>query len=478
MRLPLAFGLKSLPAPCQALDLGKVLVLSLLAEVLLFCLSTHGQSYSFGDGAPIGTEFNEYLRDGKQALPLPRQAPPPSSANLNIPAAVTGSDTASIPVDKWQVKVGGHMQLDYVLWPNADPAIVDAQNFFNYRRLRLIADGVGYRVFDFRLQMTLEPGEGLIVSDVATPDVKDAYLSINEIPGLGRLRIGNFFVPFSLEQVTNDTNNIFTERSIPTQGIFAADREVGIALYNQSDNERVTWTSGLFFDNINDTLKTRVDNNQGYRLAGRLTWLPYFDEPSQGRYLVHTGIGVLHTSDQDNRIRFGARPHIQRGPILIDTGFLPGDSYTTGNLELAVVWGAVTLQSEAFLSTPRVATANHPLIGGAYAHLSWFLTGESRKYERFGQHGAQFGRNQPFQNLLGDGTGHNAGAWEAKIRWSHLDLDQLNSGRYDDLSVGLNWYWSDRTRIMFDWIHPVTSEDTVFGSTRSDLLAFRFDVNW
>ena len=49
------------------------------------------------------------------------------------------------------------------------------------------------------------------------------------------MRIGNFFVPFSLEQVTNDTNNIFLERAIPSQGVFAADRELGIAFYNATE---------------------------------------------------------------------------------------------------------------------------------------------------------------------------------------------------------------------------------------------------
>ncbi len=31
---------------------------------------------------------------------------------------------------------------------------------------------------------------------------------------------------------------------------------------------------------------------------------------------------------------------------------------------------------------------------------------------------------------------------------------------------------------MFDWIHPLTSGETVFGATESDLLAMRFDFNW
>ncbi|MFO1002406.1 MAG: porin [Planctomycetaceae bacterium] len=174
--------------------------------------------------------------------------------------------------DKWTVKLGGHVQLEYINWANADPAIPGTQDYFEFRRLRLVADGTGYGQCDFRLQMTLEP-ETVGTSPagaVTSPDVKDAYFSMNEIPGLGRIRIGNFFVPFSLEQVTNDTNNIFMERSIPSQGVFAADREVGIALYNCTDDQSVTWASGVFFDSISEGLKERIDDNQGCRVSGRL----------------------------------------------------------------------------------------------------------------------------------------------------------------------------------------------------------------
>lgn len=379
---------------------------------------------------------------------------------------------------KWTVKLGGHIQMDYINWANADPAIADTENYFSYRRLRLVADGTGYDQFDFRLQMTLEPGSGSHENQFASPDVKDAYVSMNEIPGIGRIRIGNFFVPFSLEQVTNDTNNIFNERSIPSQGIFAADREVGIAFYNHSLNKNVSWAGGLFFDDISDTIKTRIDDNQGYRLSGRLNWLPFYDEPSDGRYLIHTGIGILHTDDYDNLVRFRARPQIQRGPVLIDSGNLLADSYTTGNLELAIVWGRITLQNEAFLSSVHMLAGPDATVGGAYSHLSYFLTGEGRSYERFGQHGAQFGRNKPFTNLFASPDGIGWGAWEAKARWSTLNLTDVGEGQYNDFTAGFNWYWSERTRIMFDWIHPFTSRDTVFGDTSSDLLAMRFDVNW
>jgi len=48
--------------------------------------------------------------------------------------------------EKWNVKLGGHVQMDYVLWANAPESIPNANNYFNFRRLRLVADGTGYDV--------------------------------------------------------------------------------------------------------------------------------------------------------------------------------------------------------------------------------------------------------------------------------------------------------------------------------------------
>jgi len=402
------------------------------------------------------------------------------SAGDKSDVKVADGEWQDLSSEKWTVKLGGHVQLDYVTWAQADEAIDDAKNYFEFRRVRLVAEGTGYGVYDFRLQATLEPEtvgdspSGLVTS----PDVKDAYFSINEVPWLGRARIGNFFVPFSLEQVTNDTNNVFLERSIPTQGVFSGDRELGVAFYNATDNRRVTWTTGMFFDNVNDALKERIDDNQGYRISGRLTCLPYYDEPSNGRYLVHLGTGVLHTKDQDGRVRFRARPQIHEGPRLIDSGVLDANSYTTGNVEAAVVWGQFALRSEAFVSGVDMRDEGDVSVSGAYVHGSWFLTGENRIFEPFGQHGAQFARNAPYNNVFAVPGFASLGAWELKTRWSVLDLGNVQRGQYNDLTAGFNWYWSDRTRIMFDWIHPMTSEEAVFGNVDADLLAMRFDFNW
>jgi phosphate-selective porin OprO/OprP len=189
-------------------------------------------------------------------------------------------------------------------------------------------------------------------------------------------------------------------------------------------------------------------------------------------------MGILHTEDSDKRVRFRARPQIHEGPRLIDSGVLNASSYTTGNLESALVYGRFTLQCEAFLSDVRLLNSDNRHVQGCYVHGSYFLTGENRIFEKFGQHGPQFGRNVPNKNFFVTDCYSGPGAWELKSRWSYLDLKNVGAGQYNDYTAGVNWYWNDRTRVMFDWIHPFTSTDTTFGATQSDLLAMRFDFNW
>jgi phosphate-selective porin OprO/OprP len=340
-----------------------------------------------------------------------------------------------------------------------------------------MADGTGYGVFDFRLQIDFEPEGG---DGVATPvtDVKDAYLTMNDVALVQRWRIGNFFVPFSLEQVTNDTNNLFLERSIPTQGIFSADREVGMATYGVSEDKNTTWTFGVFFDRISESRKERIDDRQGTRVSGRFTHLPYYDEASNGRFLVHTGAGLLYSDSFDDLARFRARPQIHEGPFLIDSGELPSNNHLTGNIELATVLGPVSFQSELFACNVNLVNGDSANLYGYYVYGSYFLTGENRNYERYGQHGAQFGRNVPYSNFFAVPGCFSLGALEAKVRTSYLDLEQVGDGQYQDLTVGFNWYWTDRIRCMFDWIHPWTTSETVYGTRSSDLIGMRFDFNW
>lgn len=432
-------------------------------------------------------ELQASLRQPAESSGAPNASPASSDSVLGQPAtAKPGSSEMKkddgwkdVSAEKWSVKFGGQVQGDYITWVHSDPAIIGGQNYFEFRRLRLQAEGTGYGVYDFRLQLEFEP-EAEAESGITGPfvAVKDAYYGIHEIPGLGYVRFGNFYVPVSVEQSTGNADTMFLERSIPVHTVFTPQREVGLASYNISANKKFTWAFGGFFDSISEGLKERVDDNQGTRVSGRVAWTPYYDEPSNGRYLIHAGVGVVYTDDQDDTVRFRTRPHIHEGPRLIDTGNIAAAGYAVFDLELATVWGPFSIQSELFATPVDRIGADDATLYGSYIQASYFLTGENRVYEREGRHYGYFSRVKPFTNFWIVPGSVGWGAWEAKARWSFLDFSELDRGRYDDLTVGFNWYWTERARVMFDWIHPRTSRDTTFGATESDILAMRMEYSF
>jgi phosphate-selective porin OprO/OprP len=72
---------------------------------------------------------------------------------------------------------------------------------------------------------------------------------------------------------------------------------------------------------------------------------------------------------------------------------------------------------------------------GFYLAGSWFLTGESRPYDRRTGVFSALVPRAPFSIRKG-----SPGAWEWKVRWSSVDLDdgRVRGGRMGIVSTGLN----------------------------------------
>lgn len=384
---------------------------------------------------------------------------------------------------KWKHKWGGRVMADNVLFAQ-EPAGAPQQNYFEFRRIRLFTSGTGYGIFDYKLQLDFEPEN----SGAQAVSMKDIWLGMDHVPVLGYVKFGHYYAPFSLEMNTSDKYITFLERTIPTEAVFAPGREVGVAAYNHTHDQNITWGYGVFFDDLSDVTKERIDDNQGTTLAGRMTWTPYYDEMSKGRFLFHTGLGIRYTDPHDNSIRFRSRPHVHEGNYFIDTGtFADASDFTVLGAELATVWGPLSLQSE--LMWTQTSTGDRGLgeqsLYGAYVFASYFLTGEHREYVR--RYGI-FGRVKPLENFwIVRGAGIGAGAVELKARWSYLDFSNVDRGTYNDITVGFNWYWTPYVQIKFDWIHPFTDDTFAnadgapadfLGDTESDIIAIRMQFDF
>jgi phosphate-selective porin len=79
-----------------------------------------------------------------------------------------------------------------------------------------------------------------------------------------------------------------------------------------------------------------------------------------------------------------------------------------------------------------------------YAMASYFIGKGQRGYDK---------RNNRFSSVSIDGNNRNV--WELALRYSRIHLresvDEIK--KMSDVTLGINWYYSETWRVMFNYIH-------------------------
>jgi phosphate-selective porin OprO/OprP len=388
---------------------------------------------------------------------------------------------------------GGRIFFDYANFASQNTDAVrffgDAEDYGEFRSLRLFTEGTGYGVFGYRLELDFAPELGSF--DDPAVRVKDACIGIKDVPWAGTIVLGNQKVPFGLDALTRHEFTTFMERAKPVERAVpystfgdlgptdgdVALRRVGIAIYNHSSCPRWAFQAGVFFEDIDPLMKERVSDEQGFELAARGVWIPIY--ANDGRQVLHVGGGIDYVDDADDQILWAYRPELHEAPIMNAGVANPGDNYVRANLEGALVMGPASLQTELFAFRTRVPGLDYY---GAYVQASFFLTGENRGYNpTLGV----FDRVTPLENFwivsTSEGSCIGTGAWEAALRWSYVDTSDGATtpiaGTENDVTLGLNWYWNPYARMMFNYIHAWESH-SFGGKPELDMLALRWQVDW
>ncbi|MDI9431138.1 MAG: porin [Planctomycetota bacterium] len=335
--------------------------------------------------------------------------------------------------DLFQLRIGGRMMFDW-LWIGEDDdikaGIGEQEDGVGFRRVRFYMGGSIYENVDYMLQLDFAGGGTAL---------KDAYIGLTDFP-LGKLRMGQFKEPFSLEELTSSNYMTFVERAVPNA--FAPSRSVGFMLHDVALDSRMTWAAGLF----RDTDDTGFDmDDGGYNLTGRITGLPWYKD--EGESLLHLGVAYSHRNP-DETVRYRARPEAPMIDRFVDTGTTDADRATLLGLEAAWVAGPVSLQTEYMRADADRTGGSDVDFSAYYAQASYFLTGERRPYSTSS---GTFGLVKPKTNFR---FGGGPGAWELKARYSSIDLNDkdLRGGELDNFSAGVNWYLNPNMRIMWDYI--------------------------
>jgi len=367
----------------------------------------------------------------------------------------------------FKLKIGGRIHLDFG-GISADDAMNVAYPDLEgigeeVRRARLFMEGNFYEHGLFKAQYDFAG----TASNDEIANIKDLFIGLQKLPWVGTFLAGHQKEPFSLGEMTSSKYITFMERALPVVA-FAPSRNTGIAFHNNAFNKRMTWAVGGFRGDTADA-EQRFDDQSVYNVTTRFTGLPVY--ANEGRQLVHLGFGYSHSFANDP-VRFRSRPETHLTSIrLIDTGSIQSNGLDTLGGEFAMVMGPFFAQAELIAALVDGGRNNpDPTYWGGYGEVSWFITGENKKYKT--SRGV-FDRVKPKNRFsIKDG---GWGAWELAARYSYLDLNDkgLRGGIENNTTVGVNWYLYSNLRLMLNWVHAHQN-----GLGDADIIQTRFAVDF
>lgn len=369
------------------------------------------------------------------------------------------------PEKNYKIKFGGRIMLDGMsAWPEQNgviDTIVSGGSGVEFRRLRLYSAGLVYGNIKYKLQFDFAGG-------VAT--LKDAYITITKIPGVGNLQIGHFKEPIGLEMLTSSKYITFMERGLTNP--LTPERNTGAMLFNNQFNKRMIWAVGYFLpaDNFGKYLGNK------YNITGRLAGLPlYHDGKNDEMYKVlHLGVSLTHQYQDNSTYVLKSQPESHLLPTIALAEIDKAKTVNQVGAEVALVMGSLSFQSE-YIYTNALTAEGSTLqndkynFSAFYAYVGWFITGEHRNYST--SEGA-FDRVKPKKNF---GSERGAGAWEVALRYSDLDLDDtdIHGGHLANITAGLNWYLNPSTRFMLNYVIA-----NLKGVGNTNIFQMRFQIDF
>jgi phosphate-selective porin OprO/OprP len=219
---------------------------------------------------------------------------------------------------KPSIRVTGRIMTDWVHYGQdaANEATIGSlMNGAEFRRTRL---GIKGRLFETTFyEWELDFSDGAI-------EYKDLYIGMDDLGCSGTVVVGHFKEPFSFDELTSSKYFSLLERALPN--VFAPSRALGAAYYHISDNELMTFAIGTFNTTLMEETGGFQDDNGGQDVTTRLTWLPYYDEPSEGRYLVHLGANYSFREIADDIVQYRQRPEANGTSAFVARVYVNGEN--------------------------------------------------------------------------------------------------------------------------------------------------------
>ena len=384
---------------------------------------------------------------------------------------------------KFSVRPFGRIHIDAatISQDDANKATVgNALNGVDIRRARMGLEGEGFDIFFYRFDVDF------VTPDSVTgtrPTIFDAYLDVQKLPIVGNIRAGHFREPFSLERLDSSHDNPFLERSNPLDAL-TPFRNIGVMAFDWNANETRTWSYGVFHESTNEFGESQRDAT-ALAFTGRTTWLPWYEEHEDGPHLWHVGASYTYRNLKSQERGFDQTPEVvlKEGltvtPNFVDTGLIALRDYHVVGVETVTSRGPFSMQGEYVFLTGQKTDTSRVFFHGGYLETTYWLTGEHRNYNRrMGSHGAVPPNCNFYCRQTDCGTETGSGAWEVAARVSYLNLNSgtVQGGSLTDLTLGLNWNYAVRSRVMFNYIHAFLDRGGL--NSNADIFSVRFQFTF
>jgi phosphate-selective porin OprO/OprP len=338
---------------------------------------------------------------------------------------------------KLEGKVGGLLQVDAALFAG-DDEFDGFSNDVQLRRFRLYTKGNFFLwvpiYFHFQFDITKESFY-----------LNDFYLQFRNIPWIQTFTLGHLNAPFSLERLESSRDTTFMERASPVDA-FAPGFKPGIEGSGNQFGDRMSWALGWFADGQEADIGDITDSN--FRIVGRVTGLPFAMKDLYNNRLLHLGLSYSYVNAAGNSVQYRSRPECHIAPYVVDTGEIPANKADLLGAEVAFVKNSLSFQSEYIHSLVNSVEDGTLEFDGFYVYVSYFLTGETRLYDR--THGT-FTRVRPKNNF--SLRNHTYGGLEIEARYSRLDLNDgdVHGGKMNIFTAGATWYLFPIFKLKFNY---------------------------
>ncbi len=324
---------------------------------------------------------------------------------------------SSANAQKFEIEPTGRLHLDYAIHDEDDQPLDDNAII---RRARLGLKGeIGSNV-SFEIGYDFAEDGSFTIENGSFTDVSLTY----DISKEAAITVGQFKVPFGLEELTSSNNITFIERALPSIA-FPPGRRLGAGISRDGSNYTI---AAMAFGKS-------IGGHEGKGVGARFTFSPIDKDDT----VIHFGVAATTENPRVDEAQFNPRPESAPTQVrFVNTGDLEAvRRITQFGLEAAWMRGPLSAQAEWMRSgISRDSGRADVNFHGWYVAGSWVITGESRGYND-----GSFGGVSP------KGRG---GAWELAARFSGINLDDgpARGGKEHNLALGLNWYVNDHLRFM------------------------------